>query len=97
MFHSSVIFINTNILVIIPTTCRVMRYEDLSFNVQNMTREIFDFFRLSYAEEVEIFLTSHTKRTEGGVSSTIRDSKTAPIHWQKDLTFEEVSGTERIS
>jgi hypothetical protein len=26
----------------------------------------------------------------GGVSSTFRDSKQAPFHWAKDLTFNEV-------
>lgn len=28
---------------------------------------------------------------EGGVSSTFRDSKQAPFHWAKDLSWNEVS------
>lgn len=68
----------------------MIRYEDLSFNAYNLTRELFDFFRLSYVGPVEEFLKSHTKRTKGDVSSTFRDSKVAPVHWKVDLTFEEV-------
>ena len=70
--------------------CRVIRYEDLSFNIQNMTRELFDFFRLSYVKPVEKFLSSHTKTKIGDVSSTFRNSKQAPIHWKTDLTFKQV-------
>ncbi|KAF2367153.1 Sulfotransferase domain [Trinorchestia longiramus] len=77
-----------------PARVRVMRYEDLSFNLDRMTREIFDFFRLSYVREVQRFLQTHTKRTRGGVSSTFRDSKTAPVHWIKDLSYLEIDAIQ---
>ena len=41
-------------------------------------------------DKVKAFLDSHTKSNVGGVSSTFRDSKTAPYHWKKDLTFDEI-------
>ena len=39
---------------------------------------------------VQEFLDTHTKGNKGGVSSTFRDSKTAPYHWKKDLPFERI-------
>ncbi|MPC61262.1 hypothetical protein E2C01_055330 [Portunus trituberculatus] len=68
----------------------MVRYEDLSFNVYNMTKKLFDFFHLSYHPRVQAFLDTHTKQTIGGVSSTFRDSKVAPIHWQQDLSWKDV-------
>ncbi|XP_069975671.1 carbohydrate sulfotransferase 5-like [Penaeus vannamei] len=76
-----------------PHSFRAVRYEDLSFDAYNMTKELFDFFHLSYHPRVQSFLDTHTKQTIGGVSSTFRDSKTAPIHWKTDLEWAEV---ERI-
>lgn len=40
------------------------------------------------------FLDTHTKVNYGGVSSTYRDSKSAPFHWRNDLTFEEVESIQ---
>lgn len=68
-----------------------MRYEDISFNTEKLAREVLDFFHLTYVKAVEKFLATHTQNSKGGVSSTFRDSKTAPIHWVKDLTFAEVN------
>lgn len=75
---------------------RIIRYEDLSFNAYNMTRELFDFFHLTYHSSVQKFLDTHTKTSIGGVSSTFRDSKTAPIHWQKDLPWQEVNSIQEV-
>lgn len=36
------------------------------------------------------FIDSHTKTNAGGVSSTFRDSKSAPFHWRSDLEYSEV-------
>lgn len=69
---------------------RVIRYEDLSLNPYKMTKEILKFYGLPFDPSVESFLDTHTKLDIGGVSSTFRDSKSAPFHWTKDLTFEEV-------
>ncbi|XP_052866590.1 carbohydrate sulfotransferase 5 [Anopheles cruzii] len=73
-----------------PKRFRVIRYEDLSLNPYQMTKEILHFYGLPFHPAVRAFLDTHTKQDVGGVSSTYRDSKSAPFHWTKDLTFEEV-------
>lgn len=73
-----------------------MRYEDLSFDAYNMTKALFDFFHLNYHPRVQSFLDTHTKEKIGGVSSTFRNSKTAPIHWQKDLEWAEVERIQKV-
>lgn len=57
-------------------------------------QEIFDFFGLHFHRDVEKFLDLHTKSNVGGVSSTFRDSKSAPFHWRQDLNFTEVQYIE---
>uniref|UniRef100_A0A182Q212 Sulfotransferase domain-containing protein n=1 Tax=Anopheles farauti TaxID=69004 RepID=A0A182Q212_9DIPT len=73
-----------------PRRFRVVRYEDLSLNPYRMTKEILHFYGLPFHPEVKMFLDTHTKQDVGGVSSTYRDSKSAPFHWTKDLTFDQV-------
>lgn len=70
---------------------RTLRYEDLSLNPYEMTQDVLQFFGLPFDSMVEEFLDTHTKLNIGGVSSTFRDSKTAPFHWKEDLSWEEVS------
>ncbi|XP_042223384.1 carbohydrate sulfotransferase 4-like isoform X2 [Homarus americanus] len=79
-----------------PHSFRVIRYEDLSFQAYNMTKELFNFFHLNYHPNVQKFLDTHTKQKYGGVSSTFRDSKTAPVHWQQDLSWEEVEIIQKV-
>jgi intein-encoded DNA endonuclease-like protein len=43
---------------------------------------------------VRKFLGTHTKKNVGGVSSTVRDSKTAPYHWKKDLEFAQIKDVQ---
>uniref|UniRef100_A0A182TLM2 Sulfotransferase domain-containing protein n=1 Tax=Anopheles melas TaxID=34690 RepID=A0A182TLM2_9DIPT len=62
----------------------------MSLNPYKMTKEILQFYGLPYHPEVKMFLDTHTKQDVGGVSSTYRDSKSAPFHWTKDLTYDEV-------
>lgn len=81
---------------IFPHSFRAIRYEDLSFHVHNMTKELFDFFHLSYHPRVQQFLDTHTKKKIGGVSSTFRDSKTAPVHWKQDLSWHEVERIQKV-
>lgn len=70
---------------------RALRYEDLSLNPYEMTKDILKFYGLPFDPNVEGFLDSHTKLDIGGVSSTFRDSKSAPFHWTKDLSYAEVN------
>lgn len=71
-----------------------LRYEDLSLNPNEVIKELFDFLGLYFHKNVEEFLESHTKINVGGVSSTFRDSKMAPLHWRNDLNFTEVQWIE---
>lgn len=73
-----------------PKRFKAVRYEDLSMEPFKVTKEILRFFGLPFDPDVEEFLDSHTRTDIGGVSSTFRDSKTAPFHWMRDLSFEEV-------
>lgn len=77
-----------------PNTFRVVRYEDLSLNPYEMVQELFTFFGLDFHPSVTEFLDSHTKLNIGGVSSTFRDSKSAPFHWRTDLNATEIQYIE---
>lgn len=76
-----------------PLRFKAIRYEDLSLDPFKITKEILSFYGLPFDADVEEFLDSHTRTDIGGVSSTFRDSKTAPFHWMRDLGFTEI---ERI-
>jgi len=69
---------------------KVFRYEDFSMNPTNNTIDVFKFFGFSFHQKVVDFLDSHTKSNKGGVSSTFRDSKTAPFKWREKLSMAEV-------
>ena len=74
-------------LILLSAFCfyRAIRYEDMSLSPFESIKKIFQFFRLQYTPKVDRFLRSHTRKKLGGVSSTYRNSKTAPFHWRKDL------------
>lgn len=69
---------------------RVLRYEDFSSDPYNKTKELFDFIGFRITPSVKEFLDTHTTQNLGDVSSTYRDSRTAPYHWKQDLPFETV-------
>ncbi|CRK87194.1 CLUMA_CG000999, isoform A [Clunio marinus] len=69
---------------------RAVRYEDLSLSPYDITQEILQFYGLAFDDRVSEFLDTHTKTNVGGVSSTFRDSKSAPFHWTKELPYNEV-------
>lgn len=77
-----------------PQKFKAIRYEDLSLDAYKMTEEILDFYGLPFDPKVEEFLDSHTRMDIGGVSSTFRDSKSAPFHWIRDLSYEEVESIQ---
>ncbi|XP_077284051.1 carbohydrate sulfotransferase 3 [Arctopsyche grandis] len=73
-----------------PRRFRVLRYEDLSLDPYKTVSSLLDFFGVDFHSSVKEFLDTHTKLDLGGVSSTFRNSKSAPFHWTKDLDFEDV-------
>lgn len=72
----------------------MIRYEDLSLNVFDKVQELLRFFKLDFGHNVQQFLENHTKYDHGGVSSTYRNSKSAPFHWRQDLAYDEVQYIE---
>lgn len=82
-----------SLLRLYPGRLKVIRYEDLSLDPYPMTQSILSFYGLPFDAAVEEFLDSHTRSDIGGVSSTFRDSKSAPFHWINDLSYFEI---ERI-
>ncbi|CAH0559038.1 unnamed protein product [Brassicogethes aeneus] len=77
-----------------PQRFRAIRYEDLSLNPFEYVKSLFKFFGLQFHENVKMFLDSHTRMNYGGVSSTFRDSKSAPFHWKMDLNATEIQYIE---
>lgn len=57
---------------------------------------MYKFYGLDLHKKVKYFLDTHTSRDLGGVSSTFRNSKTAPFHWRNDLAFEEVEEIQSV-
>ena len=72
--------------------CRVARYEDIAKDPRSQSEELLEYFGFQMHPNIEIFLESHTKKDQKKRQewSTVRDSKSAPYHWKKDLSFEEV-------
>ena len=68
----------------------MLRYEDLSLDPYKTVSELLQFFGVDFHPAVKEFLDTHTKQDLGGVSSTFRNSKSAPFHWTKDLDFEDI-------
>lgn len=77
-----------------PQDFKAVRYEDLSLDPYKMTEEILNFYGLPLDPMVEEFLDTHTRNDIGGVSSTFRDSKSAPLHWMRDLSYEEIDNIQ---
>ncbi|XP_068152269.1 carbohydrate sulfotransferase 4 [Drosophila tropicalis] len=84
------------LLKLYPSRFRTLRYEDLSLNPYDMTQDILQFYGLPFDPAVEEFLDTHTKQNIGGVSSTYRDSRSAPFHWKQDLKAEEIKEIEDV-
>lgn len=72
----------------------MIRYEDLSLRPYKEVEDLFEFFGLNFREDVKKFLDLHTKSNVGGVSSTFRNSTSAPFHWRQDLNYSEVQYIE---
>lgn len=73
-----------------PKRFRVVRYEDLSLDTFQGTKDIFDFYGLPFERNVEEFLNSHTKEEKGGTSTTFRNSTATALHWITEMSFDQV-------
>ncbi|XP_037789080.1 carbohydrate sulfotransferase 5-like [Penaeus monodon] len=79
-----------------PESFRAVRYEDVSFNAFNKTKELLDFFRLDFHPNIQKFLQTHTSRNKGNAFSTFRDSKKAPVHWQKEMPWKKAQRIQGV-
>ena len=77
------------------TCSRAVRYEDLSVEPHKGVQELFQFFGLDFHPNIQLFLDTHTKVNVGGVSSTYRNSKSAPFRWRQKLEHSEVRAIQR--
>ena len=77
-------------LFLISDRYKVFRYEDFSMQPYENSADVFKFFGFTMHNNVKQFLDTHTKSNIGGVSSTFRDTKTAPFKWREKLTRQEV-------
>ena len=73
---------------------RAIRYEDFAKDPTSQSQQVLQFLGFQMHPEVSKFLESHTTQNIGGVSSTFRDSKSAPYHWKKDLSFDKISSVQ---
>ena len=69
---------------------RAIRYEDFAKDPTSQSQKVLQFLGFQMHPDVSKFLETHTTHDVGGVSSTFRDSKSAPYHWKKDLTFAKI-------
>ena len=73
---------------------RVIRYEDFAKDPTSQSQQMLRFLGFQMHPDVRNFLETHTTRDMGGVSSTFRDSKSAPYHWMKDLAFDKIAAVQ---
>ena len=73
-----------------PGRIRVIRYEDFCKDISRNAKSLLQYFGFDFHPRVVNFIESHTTTNKGGVSSTFRDSKTAPYHWKHELSIKDV-------
>lgn len=77
-----------------PGKLYVLRYEDMSLNPNNKTRELLDFLGLDFDPKMQEFLTSHTTKNFDQPWSTTRESKTRVTHWVSKLPAEKLQAVQ---
>lgn len=75
----------------------MVRYEELSVSPFNITQDVFQFYGLSFDKHVKDYLYTHTdvnqtkSQQEINIrTNRVRNSKSTPFHWIKELHFDEV-------
>ncbi|KAK8747518.1 hypothetical protein OTU49_016430 [Cherax quadricarinatus] len=69
-----------------PGKLYILRYEDMSLNPVNKTRELLDYTGLDFDAKMEEFLDSHTTKNLDKPWSTSRESKTRVTYWVSKLS-----------
>lgn len=74
-----------------------IRYEDLSLNTENITRNLYKWLALPFTSRVATFLYSHTSAKLIDTKdpySTRRNSSTAPFEWLHRLSSQEINNIQ---
>ncbi|XP_023237769.1 carbohydrate sulfotransferase 3-like isoform X1 [Centruroides sculpturatus] len=74
-----------------------IRYEDLSLNTVNVSRNLLKRLSLPFSRLLESYLLSHVRSKlidEKNPYSTRRNSSTVPYKWLKSLTFPEINNIQ---
>lgn len=93
-----------------PDRHYLLKFEDLTENVDQQTRKLFDFLNLNVTVPVKVFLSTHTRssgnravnlnRTELVMDrdpfSTNRQSKSIAFEWKSKLSSEEIASITKI-
>ncbi|XP_021949996.2 carbohydrate sulfotransferase 6-like [Folsomia candida] len=78
-----------------PTRFKVLRYEDVSLNVELAAKTMLPFFRLSYHSKVKHFVTLHSRITRKDEFGTYRNSKKTVFSWL-NYFLNDVTRLDRI-
>ncbi|XP_050719845.1 carbohydrate sulfotransferase 4-like isoform X2 [Eriocheir sinensis] len=73
-----------------PGRVYILRYEDMSLNPANKTRELLNFLDFDFDPHMEEFLSSHTTKNYDKPWSTSRDSKTRVTYWTSKLGHDKL-------
>lgn len=73
-----------------PDRFYVLRYEDMSLNPVNKTRELLSHLTLDFDPHMEEFLASHTTKNYDKPWSTSRESKTRVTYWASKLKADKL-------
>jgi len=79
-----------------PDRYYLLKYEDLSLNLEVETEKLFNFLGLEVSPSVRIFLETHTKKNIGADDphSIFRNPNMTVFGWQSQLNFGNVSMIE---
>lgn len=77
-----------------PDQFAVLRYEDLSMDLFNITEKILKFYELPFHDDVKKFLASHTRANKKGAISIFQDSEMAPFRWIREMRISEVQSIQ---
>lgn len=82
-----------------PKKFAVVRYEDFVENLEISPKQLFEFLNLPFEKETQEFLDKHTKHkgnTEHEEYSTFRNSSEIPLHWLKELSYQEIDEIQKV-
>ena len=80
-----------------PDRYYLLKYEDLSLNLEVETKKLFNFLGLEVSPAVRIFLETHTKKIIGANDphSIYRNPNMTVLGWRSKLSFGNVSIIEK--